>query len=245
MALDWRATFWILTASGVFLSALACAFEESLPVSERYVSSEKGETVRQFAAVLKVPAFTLPLLVFTLPNLGFMAYVSAASFVYESYFGLSELGYGMYYAIAALVTVLGPFAWELASRHMQARTFITAEIGVAVAAGAALLVFGHLAPWLFCAAFAVFAIVEASLRPLSTNILLSKFRDAGGTTASAINFTSTVQGSFGMLLVGALGTDYVSSLAWTILVSMICAALGWQAVLRRYPHTAEIRAWDE
>ena len=31
MALDWRATFWILTASGVFLSALACAFEESLP----------------------------------------------------------------------------------------------------------------------------------------------------------------------------------------------------------------------
>ncbi len=245
MALDWRATFWILTASGVFLSVLACAFEESLPVSERYVSSEKGETVRQFAAVLKVPAFTLPLLVFTLPNLGFMAYVSVASFVYESYFGLSELGYGMYYAIAALVTVLGPFAWELASRHMQARTFITAEIGVAVAAGAALLVFGHLAPWLFCAAFAVFAIVEASLRPLSTNILLSKFRDAGGTTASAINFTSTVQGSFGMLLVGALGTDYVSSLAWTILVSMICAALGWQAVLRRYPHTAEIRAWDE
>lgn len=245
MALDWRATFWILTASGVFLSVLACAFEESLPVSERYVSSEKGETVRQFAAVLKVPAFTLPLLVFTLPNLGFMAYVSVASFVYESYFGLSELGYGMYYAIAALVTVLGPFAWELASRHMQARTFITAEIGVAVAAGAALLVFGHLAPWLFCAAFAVFAIVEASLRPLSTNILLSKFRDAGGTTASAINFTSTVHGSCGMLLVGALGTDYVSSLAWTILVSMICAALGWQAVLRRYPHTAEIRAWDE
>ncbi|MCI6261875.1 MAG: Bcr/CflA family efflux MFS transporter [Olsenella sp.] len=245
MALDWRATFWILTASGVFLSALACAFEESLPVSERYVSSEKGETVRQFAAVLKVPAFTLPLLVFTLPNLGFMAYVSVASFVYESYFGLSELGYGMYYAIAALVTVLGPFAWELASRHMQARTFITAEIGVAVAAGAALLVFGHLAPWLFCAAFAVFAIVEASLRPLSTNILLSKFRDAGGTTASAINFTSMVKGSLGMLLVGALGTDYVSSLAWTILVSMICAALGWRAVLRRYPHTAEIRAWDE
>lgn len=245
MALDWRATFWILTASGVFLSALACAFEESLPVSERYVSSEKGETVRQFAAVLKVPAFTLPLLVLTLPNFGFMAYVSVASFVYESYFGLSELAYGMYYAIAALVTVLGPFAWELASRHMEARTFITAEIGVAVAAGAALLVFGHLAPWLFCAAFAVFAIVGASLRPLSTNILLSKFRDAGGTTASAINFTSTVQGSFGMLLVGALGTDYVSSLAWTILVSMICAALGWQAVLRRYPHTAEIRAWDE
>lgn len=245
MALDWRATFWILTASGVFLSVLACAFEESLPVSERYASSEKGETVRQFAAVLKVPAFTLPLLVFTLPNLGFMAYVSVASFVYESYFGLSELGYGMYYAIAALVTVLGPFAWEFASHHMQAKTFITAEIGVAVAAGAALLVFGHLAPWLFCAAFAVFAIVEASLRPLSTNILLSKFRDAGGTTASAINFTSTVQGSFGMLLVGALGTDYVSSLAWTILVSMICAALGWQAVLRRYPHTAEIRAWDE
>ena len=245
IALDWRATFWILTAVGVLFSFLALAFEESLPVSERYVSSEKGETARQFAAVLRVPAFTLPLLVLTLPNFGFMAYVSVASFICESYFGLSELAYGMYYAIATFVTVLGPFAWEFASRHMEARTFITAKIGAAVAAGAALLVFGHLAPWLFCAAFAVFAIVEASLRPLSTNILLSKFRDAGGTTASAINFTSTVQGSLGMLLVGALGTDYVSALGWTILGSMIVAALGWQAVLCRYPHTAEIRAWDE
>ena len=224
---------------------MSLAFEESLPVSERYVSGEKGETLRQFAAVLKVPAFMLPLLVLTLPNYGLMAYVSVASFVYESYFGLSELAYGMYYAIAALVTVLGPFAWEAASRFMKAKTFITAEIGAAVAAGAALLLFGHLAPWLFCAAFAVFAIVEASLRPLSTNILLSKFRDAGGTTASAINFTSMVQGSLGMLLVGALGTDCVSALAWTILGSMVVAALGWQAVLRRYPHTAEIRAWDE
>lgn len=27
--------------------------------------------------------------------------------------------------------------------------------------------------------------------------------------------------------------------------SMAVAALGCQAVLRRYPHTAEIRAWDE
>lgn len=245
MSLDWRATFWILTAADVLFSFLVLAFEELLPVSERYVSGEKGETLRQFAAVLKVPAFMLPLLVLTLPNYGLMAYVSVASFVYESYFGLSELAYGMYYAIAALVTVLGPFAWEFASRHMEAKTFITAEIGAAVAAGAALLLFGHLAPWLFCAAFAVFAIVEASLRPLSTNILLSKFRDAGGTTASAINFTSMVQGSLGMLLVGALGTDCVSALAWTILGSMVVAALGWQAVLRRYPHTAEIRAWDE
>lgn len=87
--------------------------------------------------------------------------------------------------------------------------------------------------------------MEASLRPLSTNILLSKFRDAGGTTASAINFASTAQGSLGMLLAGALGTDYVSALAWTLLGSMVVAAPGWQAVLRRHPHTAEIRAWDE
>ena len=123
----------------MLFSFLALAYEESLPVSERYVSGEKGETLWQFAAVLKVPAFMLPLLVLTLPNYGLMAYVSVASFVYESYFGLSELAYGMYYAIAALVTVLGPFAWEFASRHMEAKTFITAEIGAAVAAGAALL----------------------------------------------------------------------------------------------------------
>lgn len=242
MSLDWRATFWILTAADVLFSFLVLAFEESLPVSERYVSGEKGETLRQFAAVLKVPAFMLPLLVLTLPNYGLMAYVSVASFVYESYFGLSELAYGMYYAIAALVTVLGPFAWEVASRFMKAKTFITAELGLAAVAGAAILTIGHLSPQIFCAAFAVFAIVEASLRPLSTNILLSKFQDAAGTTASAINFTNTAMGSLGMLLVGFIRTDYVAALGATILACMIVANIGWQAVLRRFLDVCELDA---
>lgn len=242
MAADWRATFWILTAIGAACTALGLLFEESLPESSRHTASRRGETFFQFVSVLKVPAFTAPLAVLTLLNFGFMAYVSVASFVYESYFGLDELAYGTYYAVAAFVTVLGPFAWEVASRFMKAKTFITAELGMALAAGAAILTIGHISPQIFCAAFAVFAIVEASLRPLSTNILLSKFQDAAGTTASAINFTNTAMGSLGMLLVGFIRADYVTALGATILASMAVASIGWQAVLRRFPDVCGLEA---
>ncbi len=244
VALDWRATFWILMGTGILCTVLALLFEESLPASERHVATRKGETLYQFVSVLKVPAFTLPLLVFTLLNFGFMAYVSVASFVYESYFGLDEIAYGTYYAIAAFATVLGPFAWEFCSRFTKAKTFITVEFGVALAAGIAMLTLGHLSPQIFCASFAVFAIVEASLRPLSTNILLSKFKDAAGTTASAINFTNTCMGSLGMLVVGWIHTDYVSALALTIFGCMVVANVDWQALLRRYPDVCELKALD-
>ena len=69
---------------------------------------------------------------------------------------------------AALVIVLGPFAWEFASRHMEAKTFITAEIGAAVAAGG-------------CA---------SSLRPSGILALLRCLRclfDRGGKPASALD----------------------------------------------------------
>lgn len=75
---------------------------------------------------------------------------------------------------AALVIVLGPFAWEFASRHMEARTFITAEIGAAVAAGG-------------CA---------SSLRPSGTLALLRCLRclcDRGGEPASALDKYPAVQ----------------------------------------------------
>lgn len=242
MAADWRATFWILTAIGAACMVLGLLFEESLPEASRHTAIRRGETFFQFVSVLKVPAFTAPLVVLTLLNFGFMAYVSVASFVYESCFGLDELAYGTYYAIAAFVTVLGPFAWEVASRFMKAKAFITAELGMALAAGAAILTIGHISPQIFCAAFAVFAIVEASLRPLSTNILLSKFQDAAGTTASAINFTNTAMGSLGMLLVGFIAADYVTALGATILASMAVANIGWQAVLRRFPDVCGLEA---
>lgn len=146
-------------------------FRETLPAQNREQCSAR-DTFRQFAQVLRVKSFAAFLAIFSLFNLGFMAYISVASFVYERWFGLDEMGYGLFFAATALVTALGPFAWEFASRWMNARRFLWAELAFGLASGACLLAVGGLSPWTFCLAFIVFSVAKASVRPLSTTITL-------------------------------------------------------------------------
>lgn len=228
---SWRTTFEVLTVIGAVCVVLALMFRETLPVQDREQGSAR-DTFRQFAQVLRVRSFTAFLAIFSLFNLGFMAYISVASFVYERWFGLDEMGYGLFFAATALVTALGPFAWELASRWMSAKRFLWAELVFGLASGACILAVGALYPWTFCLAFLVFAVAEASVRPLTVNILLSQSDRAAGTTSSAINFANTVVGSVGMLLVHLPSPNYVVALGATITLGMLAAVAGWAFLLR-------------
>lgn len=230
-AFSWRMTFWILAGAGAVCAALTCLFAETLP-PERRVAGTSAGTVTQLKAVLSNRGFRTFLGVSSMFNMGFMAYVAVASYVYESIFGLSAMGYSTYFSAVALVTALGPFAWEFASRRTTARRFFGALTVAALASGVAMLAVGHAAPIAFCLCMLVFAVVEASLRPLSVNVLLNQAADDSGSASSIVNFTYTLVGCVGMLLVHAPFADYIYALAWIIVVSMAATLLWWAWMLR-------------
>ena len=184
---DWRMTFWVLALIGSGCLVLVLLFEETLPAEERVQTGALG-TLKNLAVVAKNKGFTVFLLVTALFNLPFMAYIAVGSYVYITFFGLSELAYSCYFAVAALVTATGPLIWLFASRFVSARTFTTIMIAVGAAAGGAMLALGSLSPVLFCLTFVAFALAEACIRPYSTNILLSQQEHDTGAAASLINF---------------------------------------------------------
>ncbi|MDB1797324.1 MFS transporter [Eggerthella lenta] len=228
---DWRMTFWVLAGIGLLCAGLALLFDETLPSGERYEGTVLG-SVKQLGAVARNKGFSAFLGIVGLYNLPFMAYIAVGSYVYITFFGLTELEYSMYFAFAALLTAAGPFIWLAASRFMSARRFTSILLGIALASGAAMLAVGQASPQLFCITFLAFALTEAAVRPYSTNVLLSQQEGDTGAASSLINFAHTAIGCVGMLAAVLPWPNYVVGVGAIIVGSMGVAIAGWEALLR-------------
>lgn len=228
---DWRMTFWVLAGIGLLCCVLALLYEETLPAAERYDGTVLG-SVKQLGVVAHNKGFSAFLAIVGMFNLPFMAYIAVGSYIYITFFGLTELEYSAYFAFAALAAAAGPFIWLAASRFVSARRFTSILLAVSLAAGAAMAVVGELSPVLFCGTFVVFALGEASVRPYSTNVLLSQQEGDTGAAASLINFTHTALGCIGMLAAVLPWPSYVEGVGFIIMASMAAAGLGWIALLR-------------
>ena len=237
---DWCMTFWVLAGIGAVCSALALLFDETLPADERYEGSVTG-SLKQLGVVARNKGFSAFLGIVGLYNLPFMAYIAVGSYVYITFFGLSELEYSLYFAVAALLTVFGPFAWLAASRFVSARRFTGILLGVGLASGLAMLAVGELSPTLFCLTFLAFALAEAAVRPYSTNILLSQQEGDTGAASSLINFAHTAIGCVGMLVAVLPWPNFVTGIGIIIVASMGVGILGWIALLRSHVPLAGIK----
>lgn len=232
---DWRMTFWALALCGGVCLVLALLFDETLPPGKRRAASW-ASLAGQFGEVLRDRGFMGYLGVTALYNLPFMAYIAVGSYIYMSFFGLSELSYSLYFAAAAVLTAAGPFASLAASKRMSVRRVMAALLAAALASGVAILAVGEQAPWVFCLVFLVFAVAEASVRPYSTALLLACRDDAeetsAGAASSVINFTHTFVGCLGMLLIHLPWATYVQGVGWLTVGSMALACIGWRALVR-------------
>lgn len=228
---DWRVTFWVLAAVSAVCLVMSVLFKETLPKDKRYQGNLLG-SLRNLGKVAKNKGFTSFLLIVGMYNLPFMAYIAVASYVYIDFFGLSEMGYSMYFALAALLSAVGPLIWLVAQKFMSARTFTSLILAIAGISGVAMLCVGQISPTLFCITFLVFALMESCARPYSTNILLSQQEDDTGAAASLINFLHTALGSVGMVVAVLPWTNYVEGVGVIIVASMIAAALAWLVLLR-------------
>lgn len=228
---DWRMTFWTLAGIGVFCTVLALLFDETLPEAKRYQGTVLG-SIGQLGIVAKNKGFSSFLFIVGLYNLPFMAYIAVGSYVYISFFGLSELQYSYYFAVAALLTAAGPIIWLKISKYVTARRFTSILLIVAVCSGVAMLFVGELSPTLFCVTFLAFALTEACVRPYSTNILLSQQEDDAGAASSLINFAHTAIGCVGMVLAVLPWPNYVMGIGIIIVVVMVFAGICWVLLLR-------------
>ncbi|MEF9877159.1 MAG: MFS transporter [Gordonibacter sp.] len=228
---NWRMTFVALGAVGVGCCTLAVMFEETLPAEKRFEGSVFSSLGR-LGVVARNKGFASFLGIVGLFNLPFMAYIAVGSYIYISFFGLSEIEYSLFFAAAALLTAAGPVIWLKVSKHISARRFTSILLAVALGSGAAMLLVGELTPVLFCLTFLVFAMTEACVRPYSTDILLSQQESDAGAASSLINFAHTAIGCVGMALAVLPWPNYVVGVGSLVVVTMAFAGICWIALLK-------------
>lgn len=228
----WHITFVALAAIGVICVALSLLYCESLPEQDRSTGS-MAKTFLRIGYVAKNRGFTAFLIIASLFSVPFMAYVSAASYVYTQHFGVTPQQYTYFFAATAAMSVLGPIAYLRANRAgMTPRTFTHIVIAFCLIISLVLLTAGQSSIAIFFACFAVFAPLEASIRPYTTNILLAQSDRDAGSTSSLINFSVNIFGVAGMGLISLWNVqDYALGLGVLLLGSSIVAIPLWLYVL--------------
>ncbi|MEI3232137.1 MAG: hypothetical protein V8S24_13475 [Gordonibacter pamelaeae] len=161
-----------------------------------------------------------------------MAYIAVGSYVYISFFGLSELEYSVFFAVAALLTAARPFIWLKASRYVSARRFT----GILLAAAA-------LWAWPCCwqassrpccsaSRSSCSPSPEACTAPTARTSCYPSRRATRARRRRSINFAHTAIGCVGMLLAVLPWSSYVQGIGVLIVASMAFAGIGWIALLK-------------
>lgn len=228
---DWRATFCVLTAIGILNFLLAMAFSETLHPAQR-TNAGVLRSLSHLGIYLKNKAFVAFLAITSAFEIGYMAYVSVGSYIYMDIFGFSSIGYGVFFAMAAMACAIGPLFWIRASRRTTVKRFTSISLLASCLLGVAELLFGHASAHVFCIIFLLYAFFESTVRPYSINVLLSQNDTDAGSASALINCIRILTGCCGMIVVMLPWSDYIVAVSTMMILGMAIAIFLWVSLLR-------------
>lgn len=231
---SWRAIFWVLAALGAFCLAAALLFRESLPEQDR-LTAGVFRSLAGLGRIARQRKFMLVLTVASLFSPPFMAYIAVGSYVYVDFFGQTQQVYTYFFAATAGFSALGPVLHLRFGKGLSPYSFTYVLVVVGIACGVAMCVVGDRSVWLFAALMVVFATLEATVRPYTTNLLLGLARKDTGSASAMINFLNTGLGVMGMAFIMLPFPDYVIGVGVILAACMLVALPLWVAVCRMPP----------
>ncbi|MBL8575379.1 MAG: multidrug effflux MFS transporter [Hyphomicrobiaceae bacterium] len=225
----WRASFFFCAAYGLIGAGVVLqGLPETVPV--RLTSPFSLRAIAGgFASILKVPSYQAHIAIVCTAFGGLFAFISGSSFVLQSLYGMSEVGYGIGFGLCALAFVGGSMlARRLVprvgvQRSIALGTLAMAGGGLAMLAATALLDSGSpvevIAPMMLYMVGIGLALAQAQ------TAALMPFPDRAGTASS---LTGVMQMSVAAAIGLVVGAHYGAS---GVPLALIIAALGVGALL--------------
>ena len=210
---SWRFIFVAQAAvGGVALGAVWLMPE---PLQE--LSQERlRRSWRAYTRLLANPRFMGLNLAIALMSLPFFAFIAGSADIYITHFGLSETGFGYFFAFNALSLMSGSYLFSRLARVVSIRNLLTLCFGGMLAAGLWMCLSSHTGPWDLALPNWVLGFCVGLSRPPATNLILDQVDHDTGSASSLIAFSFMMLGSLGMFIV---------SLGWADKISVI-GALG-------------------
>lgn len=227
---SWRGVFLTLAAAGLLALAGAAAYQETIA---RRNQGNLLQTMGRLGAVLQNPGFTTLLILFSLINIPFMAFIASSSYIYIDGFGLSEQVYSYYFAFNALCLMMGPMLYMRLSTAISRRSIILACFFMVAAGGLLVCGLGNLQPWLFAASILPATVASSIFRPPSTLLMLEQQQEDTGSASSLMGCFGIFMGSVGMQLISFDWGNTVVALGTMNLVTGLLSGALWLYISKR------------
>jgi MFS transporter, DHA1 family, multidrug resistance protein len=240
---DWRGIFVVLAAAAVVLVGVALVgLRETLPV-ERRRSARLGSTLRTYRSLLADRTFVALVLVGGLMFASLFVYVSGASFVLQTGFGLDERTFGLVFgANAAALTVVSQVNPTLI-RFFGPLNVLTGAILVSAVAAGALLVAGLSGAGLLAVLAPLMVVLGMAglAMPNTPALALTRHGEAAGTASAMLGCIQFGVGALVAPLVGLVGGSTAAPMGAVMLGVTGLAAVLIFAVVRRDPTVHAVR----
>ncbi|PVH27594.1 MFS transporter [Pararhodobacter oceanensis] len=227
---SWRVMFVVLALFGGLAAALVSQYRETL------AEKSTGPFIKSWnrlGVVLLNPRFAFLLVIFAAAPMCLMALIGISAYVYVDRFGMSEQAFSFLFAFNAACAMIGPTLYLRLSRSIAVQTIILSCFGVIALGGLAMLAFGGLSPFGFAAIAATTTLAVIILRVPGANLLLDQQLRDTGSAAALIQFSGTLLGAAGILIVTASSHDLIRNYGVLLVaIGSICVAM-WLAVRHR------------
>ena len=228
---DWRGSFYLLTILGAVNLIVAFLFCETLSERKRY----HGGIINSLTLLIGVARkkyFMSSLIMFALLSVPFMAYLSASSFIYVEFFGLTAQEYSYFFAVNSAASIAGPILYLKLKDSLTNVGMLRLCFFVAITSGLLVLNVGQARAVIFLLSFLPFTMIGAVVRPFAMEILLLEAKDNIGTASSMINFVPTLFGSLGMMLGTLPWNNFVDGLGLIMLTATTLSIVLWLLIRR-------------
>ena len=230
--LSWRWLFVFIAVVSVVPVALILFARETWPEGKR-ISDSALKAVSDTLHTAGDKPFALFAGVMAVLTIPMWAYISVCSYIYITDFGISNMQYGIFYALGAGVSCISPFLYMVITRHSSTGRACEVCLGLILLSGVMLIAVGGRAPVLFLLSTLPFIIAEGMIRALGMVVLLEQYSHVAGAASAMINFILNIVGTVGASLATLNWNSYITALAVICIGCMAAALLLWIVIIRK------------
>lgn len=221
----WRMTLIAPTILGFVCLAVVLLLTETVSDSQRESASLTGN-FREIGRIMKDRTFLVFLLLVTVFNSTFMAYLSVSSYIYEGYFGLGQMEYAMFLALALILGTVLMFPINRIWGAVGNIRILGLYLGLMVLASALMFTAGRSGSVEFLVAFLPCIAVTTAIRPYGMGMILGSTDGDNGLVSALINFMMFAMGVAGMVC-STMFSDYVVGLGTIMAVASAAFLVLW------------------
>ncbi|MDR1043325.1 MAG: MFS transporter [Clostridiales Family XIII bacterium] len=224
----WRGVFFGQAAIGVAVIIGALFFKETL--------REKNDcgvirTIARLGVLMRHGRFAVIVILFSLPSMAVISYVSASPYIFQDGFGFSYVKYSVFFAACAVGSIIAPAIYMIVSRKLRRNGIVAAVFSGIAVVGALDFFFGEASPWHFAALMFLLGVFCSGSRPPGAYIVMNYHEGDAGSASSLLGSVTIFSNLFGIAAV-TLYSRYILSIGIIALAVGIVGVALWLVVAR-------------